>query len=166
MNKIQTYALFYNLIIYLIMIFPIFIILLKKDFTNSFKKLVSCFIYITILEIFFSLFLYIFAREIFSIFTKTTGIINYAVYASRILFISSSLYGIKFLVPVFLFNISSNKKTTILVLSKIVVHIIFIFTFYKLFSFKGILYSFPICDLIYYIIYLILFFKNIPKKNI
>ena len=50
MNKIQTYALFYNLIIYLIMIFPIFIILLKKDFTNSFKKLVSCFIYITILE--------------------------------------------------------------------------------------------------------------------
>ena len=44
--------------------------------------------------------------------------------------------------------------TAILVLSKIAVNILLIFIGYFLFDTKGILYSFPICDLIYYLIYL------------
>ena len=52
MNKIQIVGLFLNLIIYLIMVFPIIIVCTRKKTYSSLKTLITNFISITILEIF------------------------------------------------------------------------------------------------------------------
>ncbi len=158
-NQIQIHGLFLNLIIYIIMILPIIFISLKKSIYSSKSSLVFYLILSILLETILSIILYIFSTNIFSFFTSIIGVINYAVYASKILFISSSLYGLKIILPAYIFQ-KNRKKTTILVLSKIAVNLIFIFIGYSIFSTKGILYSIPICDIIYYIIYL-KFFLNI-----
>lgn len=152
MNIVQIKGLFLNFIVYLIMIIPIIIVSLNKKNYSTKKKFLSTLICCTILEIIFSLILYLFPEKIFSVFTNTTGIINFAVYASKILFISSSLFAIKITVPTYL-RINKNKKITILVLSKIVITITSCIAFYFLFSTKGFLFSFPICDFLFYVIY-------------
>lgn len=160
MGRIHIIGLFLNFIIYLLMVVPVFFILFNKSIYENKKKFISFLCVGTLIEIFLSCVLYIFSRSIFSIFSKTTGIVNYAVYASKILFISSSLYAVKYLIPSYILK-TENKKTAILVLSKIAVNILFIFLGYILFNTKGILYSFPICDLIYCIYYLKIFLKII-----
>lgn len=153
MNEIQIKGLFLNLLIYIIMIAPTIIISLNKRNYSTKRNFLSTLIYCTTLEIILSLILYLFPGKIFSIFTNTTGIINFAVYASKILFIFSSLFAIKIIIPAYLIN--TNKKITILVLSKIVITIISCITFYFIFSTKGFLFVFPICDFIFYIIYIL-----------
>ena len=160
MDRIHLIGLFLNFIIYFFMLIPVFFILFNKPIYENKKKFLSFLCISTLIEIFLSCIIYFFPKSISSIFTKTNGIINYAAYSSRILFISSSLYGIKFLVPYYIWKVK-NKKTAILVLSKIAVNILFIFIGYILFNTKGILYSFPICDLIYCIIYLKIFLNVI-----
>ena len=162
MGKIHFIGLFFNLIIYILMSIPVFFILLKKTIYENKKKFITFLCISIIIETFLSCLIYVFSNEIFSLFSKTAGIINYAVYASKILFISSSLYGIKFLIPVYLWKKENKrKKTAILVLSKIAVNILFAFLGFILFNTKGLLYSFPICDLIYYIIYIKVFLNII-----
>lgn len=162
MDRIHFMGLFFNFIIYLLMLIPVFYLLFNKRIYENKSKFISFLCISVLIEIFLSSILYIFSNEIFSLFSKTTGIVNYAVYSSKILFISSSLYGIKFLIPAYVWkNKNKHKKTAILVLSKIAVNILFIFIGYFLFNTKGILYSFPICDLIYYIIYIKLFLNII-----
>lgn len=162
-NQVQIQGLLLNLIIYTFMLFPIICISFKKCIYNKNTFLFSI-IAATIIEILLSMFVYIFSDKIFSIFTDKIGVINYAVYASKILFISSSLYSLKVLLPSFLFQ-KNAKKTVILVLSKITAHIFLIFICYILFNTKGILYSFPICDFVFYITYTKVFL-NIFRQNI
>ncbi len=162
MDTYKIIALSFNLIIYLLMLTPIFLLLFKKTIYKNKKTFISYLCISIFIEIFLSCFFYIFSRDFFSIFTKVSGTINYAVYSFKILFISSSLYGLKFLIPAYLWkNKNEHKKTAILVLSKIAVNILLIFIGYFLFNIKGILYSFPICDLIYYLIYIKLFLNVI-----
>ena len=158
-NQVEVCGLVINFIIYIFMILPIILISFKKSIYTSKKNFLLFLIFSIILETIFSLILYNFSRNIFSLFTSTTGIINYSIYASKILFISSSLYSFKILIPAYI-SIESRKKTAILVLSKITVNLIFIFIGYSIFNTKGILYSFPLCDIIFYIIYF-KFFLNI-----
>lgn len=156
--SIQIYGLFANLIIYILFIFPIMILAFNKRNYISKNNLINSLLKITIIETILSIILYKFSRNIFSSFIKTSGIVNFAVYASKILFITSSLYGIKFIIPMYL-KFNNQKKATIIFISKIVANIIFIFIGYTLFSTKGLLFSFPLCDFIYYIIYLYSFIK-------
>ncbi len=155
MNTTQIQGIFLNLIIYLIMIFPLIIISLNKKIYISKQQFFTTIIYCTLLEISLSLILYIFPKDIFSTFTKTTGIINFAIYSSKILFISSSLFALKILIPAYLYNQNKKKKLAILVLSKIAITIISIIILYIKFNTKGILFSIPICDFIFYIIYIL-----------
>lgn len=159
MDKVHFIGLFLNFIIYLILIVPSILISLKKHIYKNKKIFILYLIYATSFEIVLSIFFHIFSKEFFSIFTNVSGIINYSVYSSKILFITSSLYSIKILIPAFL--IKNNKKTAILIFSKIAVNLIFIFVGYNLFNNKGILYSIPICDFVYYIIYIVAFLKVI-----
>lgn len=152
MNEVQIKALFFNLIIYIVMISPIIIISTNSRFFASKKKFLSTLIYCTLLEIALSFILFLFPEKIFSLFTNIKGIINFAVYASKILFISSSLFAIKITVPTYL-RINKNKKITILVLSKIVITIILCTFLYFIFNTKGLLFAIPICDFVFFIIY-------------
>lgn len=167
MNNTKFIGLLLNLILYIITIIPIITLIFNKKIYRNKKSLVAAIVFITIIETLLSIFIYRFSKSIFSIFTKTSGIINYATYTSKLIFIDSSLYGLKFLIPIYLFYSfpEKRKKTTILFLSKIVVNILFIFIGQKLFLTKGALYSLPICDFAYYIIYLILFIKSPNAQN-
>jgi len=162
MNNTKLLGLILNLILYVVLITPIIFLIFNKKIYKTKKSLVISLIFVTILEIFFSILIYCFAKNFFSFFIHNSGIVNYATYASKIIFISSCLCGLKFLIPAYLFYTlpTKRKKTTILFLSKIVVNIIFIFVGYKLSLIKGALYSLSICDLIYYTIYIILFIKS------
>lgn len=151
MNEVQIRGLFLNLIIYIIMISPIILISLKKENFSTKKNFLNTLIYCTFLEIALSFILFLFPEKIFSLFTNTKGIINFAVYASKILFISSSLFAFKIIVPVYLKN--KNKKITILVLSKIVITIILCTFLYFTLNTKGLLFAIPICDFMFFIIY-------------
>jgi len=153
MNLIQVQAFFLNLIVYIIMIFPLIIICSNKKIFSTKKTFFNNLIFCTILEILFSAFLYLFPNKIFSLFTDTKGIINFAIYSSKIFFISSSLYSLKIFIPAYLYNQKKTKKLAILVLTKIAITIFFIITFNMLFNTKGFLFAFPICDFIFYIIY-------------
>lgn len=153
MNTIQIQALALNLIIYLLMIFPLILVSLNKKIYTTKKSFLSSLIYCTILEVFLSAILYMFSNNIFSLFTSKNGIINYAVYSSKILFISSSLYALKILIPANIYNQNKQKKLATFVCTKIAVTIFLIFILYSLFNTKGILFSFPVCDFIFYIIY-------------
>lgn len=152
LTKIQINGLFLNLIIYLIMIAPIVLISFKKSIYESKQKFVLFSIILTFIETLASIILYNFSKNIFLFFTDITGIINYAVYSSKILFISSSFYTLKILLPIYIAK-KDIKKAATLVLSKIATNLILIIIGYNLFDTKGLLYSFPICDIIYYIIY-------------
>ena len=158
MNNIEQAGIFLNLIIYIILIFPLFLILFKKEIYSNKKAFLLYLVFSIILETFLSSFIYIFPKKIFNLFTDTQGIINFAAYCSRIIFITSSLYCIKILIPIYLIK-NHIKKTVILICSKITVNIILAFLGFFFFKFKGILYSIPICDFIYYIIYLSIFKK-------
>lgn len=155
MNSIQIHGLILNLIIYVIMIFPIILLSFKKSIYKS-KKDLTFFVLISIfVESFFSFFIYKFGKNIFCIFSDVTGIVNYAHYASRILFITSSLFGIKILIPAYLVKVQGTKKTVILLSLKITVNIILCFIGYICFNTKGILYAFPICDILFYAVYIL-----------
>ncbi len=152
MNEVQIKGLFLNLIIYIVMITPVTIIALNKNFFYTKKKFLTTLIYCTFLEIILSFIVFLIPEKIFSLFTNKSGIINFSVYASKILFISSSLFALKILVPSYL---NKTKKITILVLAKIVITIISCIICYILFSTKGFLFAFPICDFIFYILYIL-----------
>ena len=119
MTEIQLTGLFLNFIIYLIMIFPVIIISLnKKNYENK-NHFISIVIFSFIIEIILSFSLYKFSPNIFSFFSNTPGIVNYSVYASKILFISSSLFGIKILFPVYLIQNNMKKNQQFLFFQKL-----------------------------------------------
>ena len=151
-------AIILNLIIYLFLLLPLFIMLFSKKLYSDKKSAVRFTSIAILIEVLLSAVLYKFSRNIFSFFNSSTGIVNISVFISRIVFLSSSLYPLKVFIPAYLFK--SNKKTVILILSKITANIVLFFLGYILLSNVGILYSFPICDLIYYIIYVVLFIKS------
>ena len=102
MNKIQIYGLCINLIVYTIMVFPIYVISFINTVYNNKKNLISSIVVSIIIETVFSLLIYTYPSTFFKLFSNTPGVINYAIYAFKILFIPSSLYGIKILVPKYL----------------------------------------------------------------
>ena len=163
MDKIQIYGLIINLIIYFLITLPIEILsFINKIYKNQ-KKFILVLYLSIIYSVITSILLYSFPYKIFSIFTSTKGIINYGVYAFKILFISSSLYTIKILIPKYLSYNLKTKKIAIFKISKIALTILFSIISYLLFNTKGILFTIPIIDFIYSIIYIFLLFKNIKS---
>ena len=153
MSEIQLTSLFLNFIIYSIfIILNIIIILFNKNF-NSKKNIIKTLITCTIINVILSLILYSSTRFIFTIFKVSPGIINHAIYSSKILFITSSLFAFNVLTPITLLKTNQQKKSAILVLSKIAVTIFTMFIGYHLFDFKGLLYSFPLINIIFVCIY-------------
>ena len=163
MDKIQIYGLIINLIIYFLITLPIEILsFINKIYKNQ-KKFILVLYLSIIYSVITSVLLYSFPYKIFSIFTSTKGIINYGVYAFKILFISSSLYSIKILIPKYISCNFKTKKIAIFKISKIALTILFSIISCLLFNTKGILFTIPIIDFIYSIIYIFLLFKNIKS---
>lgn len=153
MNRIQLLGLIINLIIYIIMILPCFIMSFFSKFYKNKKRLLIILLINLIINIVFSIIIYKCSDSIFSIFTNTPGIINYGIYTSKILFMSSSLYSLKIIIPMYLFKNNRIKKVAILLLTKIATTLILSLFGICFFNTKGFLFALPISDFIYYIIY-------------
>jgi len=147
-------AILINIFVYIILIIPLIISLFFRKIYENKKSVISKLPLFILINIILSAIIYTFSY----VFPKNIGSINLAIYFFRIIFFDSSFYPIKFLFSVYL--LKSNKKTAIILFSKIAVQCILCFIGYKMFSLTGLLYSFPICNIIYYFIYTILFLKS------
>ena len=158
-NQIQINGLFINLIIYIILIAPSLIICFFKKAFSTRKNFNNILIINIIITIFLSLIFYLFYESILNSLPLDQGVINYAIYAGKIIFISSSLYPLKYLIPVYFFNNKNKKASIVLAIAKIIDTFICMFLGYLLFNTKGILFGIPFADIIYYLAYIYLYLK-------
>lgn len=105
-------------------------------------------IYSTIGLILYSISLHFFIEQIATLFTNVSGIIHFVEYASKIYFISLPLVGFKILAIKKEENI---QKIFFLLLLRIILLLIISLIFNHLFKLKGILYSWPLNDFIFFI---------------
>ena len=112
MNKILVFGLLLNIILYIVITLPIRIISLNKKIYGNNKKFILILIISLIYFVSISFMLYSLPlpHMFFSLFTKTSGIVNYGIYAFKILFLSSSLYSIKLLIPKYLVLVLKRFK--------------------------------------------------------
>lgn len=164
-NNIQIWGLGIDFIIYLFLIIPSLIICFNQKFFSTRKKFSLTLTSNIILTIFLSLIFYIFYENLFSLIPIQKGIINYVIYSGKIIFITSSLYPIKFLIPAYIFHNKSKKISILLAGAKIIDTLICMIIGYFIFNTKGILFAIPLSDLIYYIAYIFLYLK-VFRNNI
>lgn len=153
--KLESFALIF--IIYLIAMFPTFIIGFKSQ-TSDKKDFIKTLSICTFIEIIIFSLIYFFPREIIKFFSVSKNIENYSFYALKILFIASIFTPIHFLLPICLFKKQKKKKAIILFSLKLIYIPILIFMNFA-FVTKFALFSMPVLDLIYSIILLITFIK-------
>lgn len=158
-NQIQIYGLGLVFIFYLILNLPSIIICFFKKYFSDRKTFNYVLLSNILVTVFLSLIIYIFSEKLFNLFPVDQGIINYGIYSMKILFITSSLYPIKFLIPAYFFHNKSKKISITLAIAKIIDTLICMFIGYILFDTKGILFAVPIADAIYYIAYMFLYLK-------
>lgn len=119
------------------------------------------------LETLLSGLVYIFIRPIFSIFNIEIGVINYAIYAAKILLISSSIIGIQFVISMYFWTIRKFKTSIFLSLTRqLLISIPLMFLFYNMWNLKGILFAIPVADLLSVSICIIFFFTQFKKQKI
>lgn len=158
-NQIQVQGLFINLIIYIILIAPSLITCFFKKYFLDRKNFNNILIINIIITIILSLIFYLFYESILNLLPCDQGAINYAIYTGKIIFISSSLYPLKYLIPVYFFNNKNKKASIVLAIAKIIDTFICMFLGYLLFNTKGILFGIPFADIIYYLAYIYLYLK-------
>lgn len=158
-NEIQLYGLGFVFIIYLILITPSLIICFNKKHFLDRKKFNNILIGNIIYNIVLSMCFYLFYESLFNTLNVKQGIINYAIYSGKIIFIASSLYAIKFLIPGYLFHNNNKKISIIFAIAKIIDTLICMIIGYYLFNQKGILFAIPFVDIIYYIAYIYCYLK-------
>lgn len=162
MRDYQYIALLKVFFIYLIFLIPTWLLLFSnKNFSDK-KKFLKANYFCIILEIIIFGILYIFPREIISLFAKETNIQNYMFYSFKILFIASSTTTIHYTLPKYLIK-NKAEKAKLLPFFKLL-YIPIMFLAYLLFNTKGALFAVPVCDLIYNLILIYSYKKHIKQK--
>ena len=158
-NEIQLKGLCLIFIFYLILIMPSIIICFNKKYFIDRKKFNNILIGNIIYNIILSMCFYLFYEKIFNIFNLDQGIINYAIYSGKIIFMASSLFAVKYLIPGYIYHTKNKKISIIFAIAKIIDTLICMIIGYYLFSQKGILFAIPVADIIYYIAYTYCYLK-------
>ena len=158
-NEIQLKGLCLIFIFYLILIMPSIIICFNKKYFMDRKKFNNILIGNIIYNIILSMCFYLFYEKIFNIFNLDQGIINYAIYSGKIIFMASSLFAVKYLIPGYIYHNKNKKISIIFAIAKIIDTLICMIIGYYLFNQKGILFAIPVADIIYYIAYTYCYLK-------
>lgn len=150
MRDYQYIALLKVFLIYIIFFIPTWISLfINKNFSTK-KSFLKANSFCTILEIIIFSILYLFPREIISIFAKESNVQNYMFYSFKILFIASAITTIHYTIPIYMIK-NKLKYAKLLPFLKLL-YIPILFLAYIIFNTKGALFAVPICDLIYNLI--------------
>lgn len=116
----------------------------------------SIVIYSTASLIAYSIFLYFFIKQIIYFFTPVQGIVNFAEYTFKIYFICLPFMGFKTLC---IKKEQNLQKVLFLLFTKTILLLIITFIFKNLFSLKGVVYSWPLTELICLFIFFIKYKK-------
>ena len=138
-NEIQLKGLCLIFIFYLILIMPSIIICFNKKYFIDRKKFNNILIGNIIYNIILSMCFYLFYEKIFNIFNLDQGIINYAIYSGKIIFMASSLFAVKYLIPGYIYHNKNKKISIIFAIAKIIDTLICMIIGYYLFNQKGLL---------------------------
>lgn len=158
MKEYQYISIIKIFLIYIIALLPTyFMIFNKKTYSNkrNFFK-INCFV--IFLEIIIFSLIYLFPKEIVSLFTSKANIRNYMMYSLKILFIASSTTVIHYSIPIYLFKCKEKKYISISLFK--LLYIPFIILAFIIFNTKGAFFVIPICDIIYNI-FLLYFYKKV-----
>ena len=150
---------------YIIFFIPLIIFLLNRKNYKSKKNIYKISFYSILYGILTSSIFYIVPKKFFSFFTNVNGIINFCSYASKIIFITSSIIGIQIIILLFFYFQKQIKKTAILFLLKTAVLAILILILYNLYHITGFLYAIPISDIVFLLIELYVLNKSFLKNN-
>lgn len=101
-------------------------------------------IYTSLGLILYAIILHFFIRKIAGLFVTTTGMLNFVEYAAKIYFISLPLVAFEILT----IKKETLKKSSFLLIFRLILLIIITILFKNLFQLKGILYSWPLVELI------------------
>ncbi len=114
------------------------------------KKLLT---HATFFLIFYSIFLHFFIKQLAMVFTSSSGILNFVEYSAKIYLIALPLTAFE------IWGIQKGifEKTWLVLLFRIILFIFITFIFKFLFSLKGILYSWSLCEFFYIFLF---FIKN------
>ena len=162
MSKVSFTSFALNILLYTLISIPILIMSQKKGIYKSKKNYILSICLGTILEIILSLIIYNFPYQIFGLFVSTQGIVNYSVFISRIIFSTSSLISLKFLVPSLLIHL--HKKAGNYMMIQIIIMVVFCAIGFLLKKTVGFLFGFPIADLVIFIMNLYTIRKIFKKK--
>ena len=168
MKEYQYIAILKVFFIYIIALIPTWIMLFqKKNYSDkkSFLKINYLCIFLEI--IIFSL-IYLFPKNIISLFSSKTNIQNYMIYSLKILFIASSTTVIHYTIPKYFCEYNKkNEKFSFSSFFLLIVKLLYIpimFIGYLIFNTKGALFAVPLCDLLYNI-FIISIYKHTFKIN-
>ena len=150
MNSIYLISLLFNFTIYICLLIPPTIYCINRKFFQNKASFFVALCSATLLEIFFSLILYINSHQIFSFFTDVQGIINTSYYISRIIFSTSSFYALKIFTPALLIN--KKKNIRLYMLFNIILSISFMVIGFIIHNFSGFLIAIPISDILCYML--------------
>lgn len=157
MRDYQYISILKVFLLYMIALLPTWISLFQKKIYMDKKKFIKKNCLLIFFEIIIFSIIYMFPKEIVSIFSSKTNIQNYMMYSFKILFISSSITVLHYTIPIFFYF--QNKKIGIWLWILKFTYIPIIFLLYEIFNTKGALFAIPLCDIVYNL-FLILKYKK------
>jgi len=163
MSKISLMSFGLNILIYILISLPILCISKDKKIFKNKNTFILAVCIGTIIEIILSLMIYSFPNRIFSAFTNTSGIVNYSVFISKIIFSTSSLIAIKILVPSWLIN--QHKNTKRILAAELLLTIAFCAIGFLYKKTVGFLFGFPTSDMVIFIINIVIVFKEFKHQK-
>ena len=111
MRDYQIISLIKIFLLYLISFTPVWVLLFKKNMHSTKKYFIKNNSLLIFIEIIIFFIIYVFSKEIITIFSPKQNIRNYMSYSFKILFIASPLTVLHYSIPYFIFL--NNKKTGI-----------------------------------------------------
>jgi hypothetical protein len=163
--------LIFNLFIYIIDAIAIAIIFKRTDFSKNGKDfrlnlkmtIANSFCISSFISIICAIIIYCFSGKILSLFSLSSGIINYSTFALKTWFIASPFIGLELTIFYYYSIIACNQKPVFILLVKFLAYVILALCFHLISKTNCIVYAKPICDILFLIYYIKICF-NIEFK--
>ncbi len=157
MKEYQYISILKNFLLYIIVLIPTWIFVFQKNTYSNKKTFLKRNCLLIFIEIILFSSIYFYPQEIVELFSSKTNIQNYMMYSLKILFIASSTTVIHYTIPIFLHLYYDKKSIYLCGLKLFYIPVMLISYFF--FDTKGILFSIPLCDILYSI-FLIYIYKK------
>ena len=161
--SINFQAFLLNLIAYILVISPVLLIGKRKNIYTKKNTLIINLCIATLVEIIVSILFLKNSEKFFCLFSKKLGVVNTAVFISKIIFSTASLYAVKFITYFFLYYTHKNLKAYLLF--KIIMTVILCIIGNAVKGIFGLYFGYTVSEVIIYIVSLCLIYLQFKKPN-